>query len=223
MINLKNKNIKKYKIYEIFLILNIFFILYIQIINNEKRDINNSFENNFKHYLCKILIFESNYNCEKKIFINDNFFDDVKSIKNDTKLFIIEKDTKIENLLLLIGLIPYFDNGLKIKIKINKKNYSLFLQENFERKIGGKIIMIQKNDYERKKKELINLLDYIWEIFPSNKILKIIRYSINNFFGEAFLTKFENILNKNIVHYFKIKKNTLSVDEKNELFSKKRI
>ena len=184
-------------------------------------EITNSLEEDFKKYLCNILILENNYNCYKRIFTNENIFDNVKSIKKNIDLFITERETMIENLFLLIAIIPFIEINSKLRYKINEiKILSLFYSNN-SNKSHDNIIIIQKADFESKNKELINLLNYDWEIIPSRNIINILRYVINHYYEETCLNDFEDALNINFKRYIKINQNYLSLENKTDLISKK--
>jgi len=215
-------NNTKYKFCD-FLIL-IIFIIYCE--NAQKYSIlriNNSLEKDLKKYFCKILTFENDYNCYKEIFINDNFFYDVKSISKDRDLLIERKNTRLKNLFLLIGLIPFFKGESNLFYKINKKNFILIFCNNYGEIINNNLIKIKKEDFEEKQIELINLLDYEWEIIPSKNIINFIRYIINNFYNEECLEMFDSSLNKNYKRYLEKNRNNISFKFKTELISKKKI
>ena len=185
--------------------------------------INNSLENEIKKYFCKLFIFGNNYNCYKEIFINDNFFYDVKSVSKNKDLLIKAKNIKIINLFLLfiknklIALIPFFDSESKLFYKINKKDsISLYINKHGE-KINYNLIKLKKEDFGEKQNELINLLNYEWEIIPSIKIINFMRYIINNFYHEDCLTIFDTSLNLNYKLYIEKNRNNISLKMKSEL------
>ena len=217
----ETKSIKnvKFKFYALLIINFIIFYAPTPIFLNQQ--INNSLENEIKKYFCKLFIFENNYNCYKEIFINDNFFYDVKSVSKNKDLLIKAKNTKIINLFLLIALIPFYESESKLFYKINKKDsISLYINK-FGERINYNLIKLKKEDFGEKQNELIKLLNYEWEIIPSIKIINFMRYIINNFYHEDCLTIFDTSLNLNYKVYIEKNRNNISLKMKSELISKK--
>ena len=89
----------------IFCLLIIFVIIFCLDKKSKKRIyiIDNDLEKDIMHFLCNVLIFESNFNCKEEIFININFFDEYVSKRKEFDLLIKEKNTKIENLIMLMN------------------------------------------------------------------------------------------------------------------------
>lgn len=213
----------KYKVVDLLLI-NIILVNYLsKILEYNRHKINNSLEDDLKNYFCNILIFEKNFNCFDEIFDNINFFDDVKSTRKNINLLITEKETKIENLFLLIAAIPFIEKDSKLIYKINERKFhSIFqFQFFFGNIINDNIIMIKKPDAKKLGIKLINLLEYKWELIPSRNILNIIRYVINHYYEESCLITFEKLLNINFKNYIKVNHNILAQENECDLFSKK--
>lgn len=188
----------------------------------------NNLDDSLRKYLCHILIFKNNYNCYEQIFTNDNFFDEVKTVRKDIDLLLkIEEETKIEALVLFITLIPFIENDSQISYDINsfnkKKFFSIFniFDDDFRKYNKNNYIKIKKRDLDKKKKELINLLNYEWEIIPSKNALNILRHVINYFYDDICLNIFEKSLNINIELYIQNNNNRMSLENKIELISKK--
>jgi len=211
----------KYKIVDLLLI-NIILINYLsKILEYNKHKINNSLEDDLKNYFCKILIFEKNFNCFDEIFDNVDFFDDAKPTIKKINLLIHEKETKIENLFLLIAAIPFIEKNYRLIYKINERKFHSIFQNFFGNKINDKIIMIKKPDVQKIGNKLINLLEYKWELIPSRNILNIIRFVINHYYEESCFNTFEKLLNINFKNYIKINQNILTEENECDLFSKK--
>lgn len=194
--------------------------------NNVYRNliINNSLESYLKKYFCTIFIFENNYDCKREIFNNNNFFYDVKSVSKNKDLLIKAKNTKLINLFLLIALIPFFESDSQLIYKINEKAFVSIFKNNYGERINNNLIKLKKEDFQKEQNELINLLDYEWEIIPSRNIINFLRYIINNFYCEDCLTSFDKSLNRNYKNYLEKKNmNNISLKSKAELISKKNI
>ena len=223
----ETKSIKyvKYHKYKLFVFLIIIFIIFF-----EPSSINvnlkiNSLENYIRKYFCKLFIFENNYNCYKEIFINDNFFYDLKSVSKNKDLFIKSKNTKIINLFLLIAIIPFYESDSKLIYQINinqKDSFSNYINK-YGEKINNNLIKLKKDDFLEKQNELINLLNYEWEIIPSIKLINFLRYIINNFYCEDCLAIFDTSLNLNFKLYIEKNRNNISLKRKSELISKNNI
>ena len=177
------------------------------------------------HFLCNVLIFESNFNCKEEIFININFFDEYVSKRKEFDLLIKEKNTKIENLIMLIIIIPFIEINSKLRYKINEQKFTSIFGNLFKYNINKKDIIMQLNsyDYFENKTKLINLLNYDWEIIPSKNIINILRYVINNFYVDSPISMFEKLLNMNLKQYIKLNLHKINEANKNDLIFKKNI
>ena len=213
----------KYKFFSVLLII----FVVISCLNKKTKKsihlINNDLEKDISYFLCNILIFQSDFNCNKEIFININFFDEYLSIKNEFNLLIYGKDTKIENLLILIIIIPFIKMNLKLRYKINEKKFIAIFGNLFSYTLMKGNIIMQLNSYDsfENKRKLINLLNYDWEIIPSKNIINILRYVINHFYANSSISAFDKLLNMNFKKYISINLYKLNETIKNELISKK--
>ena len=216
------KNVK-YKLCNLILIILIIYSESNIVYRNRNLNINNSLESYLTKYFCKIFIFEKNYDCKREIFNNDNFFYDVKSVTKNKHLLITLKNKKIINLFLLLARIPFFGADSKLIYKINEKTFLSMLKNNSGEIINNNLINLKKEYFQKEKNELINLLDYEWEIIPSRNIINFLRYIINNFYSEDCLTSFDTSLNKNYNKYLEKNINNISLKSKVELISKKYI
>ena len=152
-------------------------------------------------------------------FISFHFINNIFIKDNDDLLLNLEK-TKIENILILIEIIPFLKNNLFINLQKNKILYPFF-NKIFNRKNNDDYnIIVNKTDIFYLIQNFKELLDYKWELFPKLKIINSVRYIINNFYNELCLEVFDKALNMNLDFYIHNKKNTLSSKEINRLMSK---
>ena len=139
----QNINILNIIIIKILLIIINFFIIY------ELKDkiIEEPIEYYFHYILCKYFFFERNYNCKNQIFTNKNFYDNIIEINKNNEILINIKKTKIENIFLLIGIMPFLKNKSLINYQINNKAIFKLFKIIFINKIFKKTIKISENDF----------------------------------------------------------------------------
>lgn len=221
----RNIIIKKIIIILFFLFefLSIYFQIQLRINKNKDNNyINNSIENNFAKYICKFLILEMNSNCLNDIYINNNFYDNLKDIKNNIRLSLKNiNESKIENMIILIGLMPFIKGKSKIEYKIkNKDIYNYFkIFTNIKIKKNN-IIILTNSDYQYFNGKFCQLFNFKWEFIPKNFILNHLRYIINHYYNSNCLNTFDKALNLNFDYYLRDKKFLLSSIKINDLFSK---
>ena len=178
-----------------------------------------AFENEYKKFLCKILKNSRSQVCFDEIFNNSNYFTDINKISGNIFLLIDLNRSNIENLLLLIGTIPFLRNNSFISYNIkNEKTLNIFKELFNYKSFINKSINLKENDFNLTKNKIINSFNYTWEIIPSKNIINIIRYILNNYYEETFLQLFEGFLNFNYKYYLKTK--ILSFDILKGLISK---
>ena len=181
----------------------------------------NSLEYYFSYSICKFFHFKMDYNCSKNIFIDNNFYENILEINQNINLYINIKKTKIENIFLLIGIIPFLKNNSSIIYKINKKEIFKLFKNIFKYKIKkNKYIKFNEYNFKIFIEQFKELLNYKWEIIPTKKILNNIRYIINNYFNESCLEIFDKSLNLNFKFYLQNKKKQLDSKKINDLISK---
>ena len=103
--------------FKIFIFINISLNIYNQMyitINDEK-----SLDYYTSYTLCKLLKFKLDYYCMNNLLYDSNFIGEEFDIDANINIFINLKKTKIENILLLIGLIPFLKNDSFLLYKIN--------------------------------------------------------------------------------------------------------
>ena len=153
---------------------------------------------------------------------NIDCFNINQNINNNTiySLLKTEKKTEIENIFLLIGIMPFLlSNRIIIKQK-TKSIYELFKYIFTIKKIKNKDIIISEKDFYNFKKKLKNLLYNKWDSFPDFSLINIIRYIINNYYDEISLSIFDKSLNLNLKNFIKINYLKLSSNFLTKVMSK---
>ena len=189
---------------------------------NHKKDINN-LENYFSQSICKILYFTINYNCSLKLFVNNDFYEDIKEINSNIDLLINIKISKLENIFLLLGIFPFLKNNSTLSYKINNKEIYNFIKELFKnknKKINNKIIKLDFIDFKTVNEKLEELLNYRWELIPEKIILDNIRYIIDNYYNESNFDIFQKSLYMNYNFYIQLKKKEITFNNLVNLLSK---
>lgn len=207
IINLK-KNYKKFAIIAIFL--GILFLINIYFKLN-----NNRFESYYSQYLCSLLILKNGKSCIKEVLNNYDFFYFIKDFRKNVDLSInIKRAPLIENIMIIIGIIPFLKYNSVIRYYANtdeiyKKLGNLFFYKN----IKSREINIDFFDFETVKIKFNNLINYIWETIPPKQILDNIRYIISNYYDDSCLYIFEKSLNHNYEYFIKNNEKIVSSDE----------
>ena len=189
---------------------------------NHKKDINN-LENYFSQSICKILYFTINYNCSLKLFANNDFYEDIKEINSNIDLLINIKISKLENIFLLLGIIPFLKNNSTLSYKINNKEIYNFIKELFKnkkKKINHKFIKLDFIDFKCFNEKLEELLNYKWELIPEKIILDNIRYIIDNYYNESNFDIFQKSLYMNYNFDIQLKKKEITFNNLVNLLSK---
>lgn len=187
---------------------------------NHKKDINN-LKDYFSQSICKILYFTINYNCSLKLFTNKDFYEDIKEINSNIDLLINIKISKLENIFLLLGIIPFLKNNSTLSYKINNKEIYNFIKELFKnKKIIHKIIKLDFIDFKAFNEKLEELLNYKWELIPEKIILDNIRYIIDNYYNESNFDIFQKSLNMNYNFYIRLRKKEITFNNLVNLLSK---
>ena len=188
--------------------------------NNQKKEANKLL-NYYSKSICKFFHFTINYNCQTKIFSRTSFYDEILEINRNINLLINVKKSKLENILLLLGIIPFLKNNSTLSYKINNKEINLFFKKTFKNKrIKDKLIKFDYNDLYIFNEKINELLNYKWELIPEKFILDNLRYVINNFYNESSFEIFQKSLNKNYIFFIKIKKKEMTYKDIESLLSK---
>ena len=181
-----------------------------------------SFEFYYTKYLCSFFILENEKNCSKEILNNYDFFYNIKEIRRDVNLLIDFKKSLIENIFLIVGIIPFlkFNSSIEYQItnKESNKLYKLLFSKKNKKQNKFKIDI---NDFETIKNKFNQLINNIWEFPLSNKkILDNIRYIINNYYNQSNTLLFEEILIKNYDYYISKNIKAFSDSDLSDLISK---
>ena len=150
----------------------------------------------------------------------DNFYNDILEINSDINLLMNIKIPKLENIFLLLGIIPLLKNNSTISYKINNKGIYKIFKKILNKKIKYKVIKLDYNYLLYFNRIMKVLLYYIWELIPKQFILDNIRYFINNYYNESNLVVFEESLNLNYKSYIRNKINEMTFEEIKNLLSK---
>lgn len=138
---------------------------------------------------------------------NNSISNDILFINNIIKENGIEplllKKTKIENIMLLVKIMPFIKKDLHIYIKNNNNNlFHLFNKIFYGKQIINNTIRITQKDI---KETFNDIWNYDWEIFPELEEINRVRYIINKYYNESYLKIFDKALNDNVKIYIKKK------------------
>jgi hypothetical protein len=136
-------------------------------------------------------------------------------------LIINSQKSKIYDIFLLIGIMPFLNEDSLIYYKINNKDsYKLFKNKLKFIKISNRLASINKKSYNYFIKHLEDIISYRWEIKPNKNIINNIRYIINNYYAEPYIDIFDNSLNYNFKYYIENSFSNFTFDDLNNLMSK---
>lgn len=130
------------------------------------------------------------------------------------------KNSKIENLFLLLSIIPFLKNNSTLSYTIKDKEIYKIFKKIFNKRIKYKIINFDYNDFYSFNKKMIKLLYYKWELIPKQFMLNNLRYIINNYYNEPNLEVLQKSLNMNYKSYIQNKINEMTNEEIKNLLSK---
>jgi hypothetical protein len=153
-------------------------------------------------------------------FTNNNIYNDILEINSNINLLMNIKKSKLENIILLLGIIPFLKNNSTLSYKINNKGIYKLFNKILNKKIKYKVIKFNYNDLHTFNKEMKKLLNYEWELIPKKFMLDNLRYIINNYYNETNLVMFQESLNMNYKFYIQNKKNEISYEEIKNFLSK---
>ncbi len=131
------------------------------------------------------------------------------------------KKTKIENILLLIGIVPFLNKKSIIIFKINEKNLFFLLKNIFkDRTLNNRIVEISKNDFHYFIDNFNEFVNYNWELIPNKDLINNIRYILNKYYNQFCRDIFDKSLNNNFMNYIHKINNKLSFEKLEDLLSK---
>ena len=201
------------KIFLLFLFINL--ILDQEFYSKEVNDL----EAFFSQSICKLLYFALNYNCSLNFYTNINYYNDILEINSNINLYINIKKSKLENIFLLLGIIPFLKNNSTLTYKIKDNGINKICKKILNKKIKDKTINLDYNDLFSLNKSMKKLLYYKWELIPKQFILNNLRHIINNYYNESNLDIFQKSLNMNY-KLFIHKKKKMTIEEIKNLLSK---
>ena len=160
--------------------------------------------------------------CSNIDFLNTSFYYYDKILINNIDLLIINSQkSKIYDIFLLIGIMPFLNEDSLIYYKINNKDsYKLFKNKLKFIKISNRLASINKKSYNYFIKHFEDIISYRWEIKPNKNIINNIRYIINNYYAEPYIDIFDNSLNYNFKYYIENSFSNFTFDDLNNLMSK---
>ena len=197
------------------------FFLIVNLIHEHENNKNefNELEYYFSQSICQFLFFTINYKCSMNFFFNDNIYNDILEINSNINLLINIKKSKLENIFLILGIIPFLKNNSTLSYKINNKGIYKFFRK-INKKIKYKVIKFGYNDLFSFNKKMNKLFNYDWELIPKKLMLNNLRYIINNYYNDTNLIFLQESLNKNYQSYIKNNKNEMTYNELRDLLSK---
>jgi hypothetical protein len=154
-------------------------------------------------------LINKNYITSKDILFINNI------IKENGIESLILKKTKIENIMLLVKIIPFIKKDLLI---YNNNNlFQLFNKIFYGKQIINNTLRITQKDI---KETFNDIWNYDWEIFPELEEINRVRYIIKKYYNESYLKIFDKALNDNLKIYIKKKNNKFTSKEIKQLMSK---
>ena len=209
------------KIFIKFFILFLIIIIIIKILDEKYNNKDfNILEDYFSQSICKYFYFTINYNCSSK-FSNNFFYEDVLEINSNINLLMNIKISKLENIALLLGIIPFLKKNSTLSYKINNKEIYNYIKKFFNnKKIKHKIIKWEYNDFNTFNERMEELLSYKWELIPEKIILDNLRYIINNYYNESNSNIFQKSLFMNYDFYIQEKRKEITYSDLVSLLSK---
>jgi len=106
----------------------------------------NELEDLFSKSICQLLFFNINYNCSLNFLTNDNFYNDILEFNDNINLLINIKKPKLDNIFLLLGIIPFLKNNSTLSYKIKDKIIYNIFKNSSKTKLKYKIIKLDYND-----------------------------------------------------------------------------
>ena len=104
----------------------------------------NDLEDYFSQSICQFLYFTINYKCIWNFYKNVNFYNDILKINNNINLLMNINNSKLENIILLLGIIPYLKNNSTLSYKIKDKEIYYFFKKILNKTIKHKIIIFSR-------------------------------------------------------------------------------
>ena len=200
----------------------LFLIIYLILeIEYYTKEINKNLGYYFSQSICQLLFYTINYKCSINFITNINIYNDILEFNSNVNLLMNIKKSKLENIILLLGIIPFLKNNSTLSYKINNKGIYKLFKKIFNKTIISKVIKFDYNDLYIFNKNMKKILYYEWELLPKKYMLDNLRFIINNYYyNEANLDIFQESLNLNYKSYILNKKNEMTYDEIKNFLSK---
>ena len=162
-----------------------------------------SFNYYYSKYLCNLFILNEENNCNSELLENYDFFYNLKGINRNVHLSIdIKAKSLIENIIFIIGIVPFLKYNSTINYKISNNNIYQFFEKNFIKKsIKDQTAIFDFHDLKVIKQKFHIIINFIWDIIPEKIILDNIRYIIEKYYDEKCLMIFEKSLNNNYKYF----------------------
>ena len=148
--------------------------------------------------------------------INNNL--NILKKKNLNLLFQAQK-TKIENVIILIKIIPFLNCTLIISIG-KSKNFYNFFKNLLKKKIKNNIIKVNNKDLNYLVKNFKIFLNFKWELIPESEEINNLRYIIKKYYDGICLKLFDKYLNYNLNNLIKINRTKFTKEDIYKLMSK---
>jgi hypothetical protein len=185
------------------------------------KEINNNLGYYFSQSICQLLFYTIDYKCSINFFTNINIYNDILELNSNVYLLMNIKKSKLENIVLLLGIIPFLKNNSTLSYKINNKGIYKLFKKIFNKAIISKVIKFDYSDLYIFNKKMKKILYYEWELLPKKYMLDNLRFIINNYYyNETNLDIFQESLNLNYKSYILNKKNEMTYDEIKNFLSK---
>ena len=157
----------------------------------------------------------------KKLIKKIKIIYDIYIHKIEKKNLLLKiKKTKIENVLMLVKIIPFLKDKISIIIKISKNLYPFFKKTFKNQKFKNNIIKFNNQYFKYLINDFKNLFDYNWELIPKLDDINRVRYVISNYYNEFCLKIFDNYLNYNLNNYILNNKYLFTIEDIYKLMSK---
>jgi hypothetical protein len=131
------------------------------------------------------------------------------------------KISKLENIVLLLGIIPFLKKNSTLSYKINNKEIYNYIKKSLKtKKIKHKSIKLDYNDFDPFNEKMNELLNYKWELIPEKVMLDNLRYIINNYYNESNFNIFQKSLYMNYDFYIQRKREEITYSDLVSLLSK---
>ena len=117
----------------------------------------NNLEYYFSQSICQLIYFRINYNCVTNLYTNDNFYNDISGINHNINLLMNINKPKLENIFLLLSIIPFLKNNSTLTYKTKNKGIYKYFGKKLNKKVRNKNINFDYDDLHYFNKNIENL------------------------------------------------------------------